>query len=351
VAVPELREVFEMTTKQIEPDVDAWEQQERRQRRSSRNKRLGALAVAAAIGLVAIVLILASRGGRSPTRPAGEPPPTAPAAVVHPFLLHLATGAQTPLAQNLAGGYYYAASPDGTRLVFGTGPDGGCSANEKVTLAGVDGSNAHTLHAPGGLNICGAQWSPDGSELVYQLRDGARPASVGNLFVRDVSSGRTTQLTDLKLSRAWWWFLAPSFSPDGRTVIFQLPRSSTENTKWDAWSVPVTGGTPTLVVRDASLPRYLPDGRRIAFVTPLPFDFAGDGISIANVNGRSPRESLVKADSEISWPAVSPDGTRIAYQDFHTIRVVDVSTGASSKVADGETATWLDDGTLVVGNG
>jgi hypothetical protein len=39
--VSELREVFEMVTKQAEPDVDAWRDQERRQRRKSRNRKLG----------------------------------------------------------------------------------------------------------------------------------------------------------------------------------------------------------------------------------------------------------------------------------------------------------------------
>jgi hypothetical protein len=49
--MPELREVFEMTTKQMEPDVDTRREQEGPQRRSARNKKIGSLAVAAAIEL------------------------------------------------------------------------------------------------------------------------------------------------------------------------------------------------------------------------------------------------------------------------------------------------------------
>lgn len=81
--MPELREVFEMTTKQVEPDVDAWRQQEGRQRRLTRNRRLGAFAVAVAIGVAAIGVILATRSGSNETIPASEPEtviPTAPAA-------------------------------------------------------------------------------------------------------------------------------------------------------------------------------------------------------------------------------------------------------------------------------
>jgi len=71
--MPEIREVFEMTTKQMEPDVDAWRDQERHQRRAVRNKRLGAFAVVAAIGTAAIAVSLGTRGGQDATTPAQEP--------------------------------------------------------------------------------------------------------------------------------------------------------------------------------------------------------------------------------------------------------------------------------------
>jgi hypothetical protein len=52
----ELKEVFEMVTKQSEPDLDSWKQQESRQRRASRNRKIGAFAVAAAIAIVAAIV-------------------------------------------------------------------------------------------------------------------------------------------------------------------------------------------------------------------------------------------------------------------------------------------------------
>lgn len=72
--MPELREVFEMTTKQVEPDVDAWREQEGRQRRSTRNRKIGAYVASAAIGIVAVAaVIIGARGTRDTTTPAGEP--------------------------------------------------------------------------------------------------------------------------------------------------------------------------------------------------------------------------------------------------------------------------------------
>ena len=52
----ELREVFEMVTKQTEPDVDAWKDQERRQRKAHRNKKIGAIAVVALLVVTAVAL-------------------------------------------------------------------------------------------------------------------------------------------------------------------------------------------------------------------------------------------------------------------------------------------------------
>lgn len=70
----ELREVFEMTTKQIEPDQDSWRDQERRQGRDRQRRRLGAFALAAAIGVAAIVLVLVTRPGERAAPPAGGAP-------------------------------------------------------------------------------------------------------------------------------------------------------------------------------------------------------------------------------------------------------------------------------------
>jgi hypothetical protein len=75
--MPELREVFEMTTKQVEPDLDAFREQEGLQRRSTRNKRIWAFAVAAAIGLAAVALFIGTRVGHH-ARPANQPPTVAP---------------------------------------------------------------------------------------------------------------------------------------------------------------------------------------------------------------------------------------------------------------------------------
>jgi hypothetical protein len=285
----------------------------------------------------------------------GAPANGATTTVSGPFFLDLRTGKRTALADNLAGGESYVASPDGTRLVYNTCRDGGCHGADVMTVANIDGTDARTLQSPQGLNDYGARWSPDGTKLVYQGRNPAAPHSVGNLFVQDLSSGRRTQLTDFERSRAWW-FLSPSFSPDGRNVIFHLPRGSSRTTKWDVWSVPVTGGEPTLVLRNAAFPMLNPypgpEGIAIQFVLPMASNFAGQSIMTGRpIPDSDIRGTVVAAKDSIRWPTVASDGDRIAYQDGGSIYVVDIRTGESSQVADGETAEWLDDDTLIVNPG
>lgn len=84
--MPELKEVFEMTTRQMEPDVDAWREQEKRQRRANRNKKIGAFAVAAAIGVAAIVWVLGPRGGQHTTAPLGGSVDATPEEVATDFV-------------------------------------------------------------------------------------------------------------------------------------------------------------------------------------------------------------------------------------------------------------------------
>lgn len=72
--MPELREVFEVTTKLMgEPDLDSWRVQQERQRKANRNKKIGAFAVAAAVVVVAVAVIIGTRGGQDSTTPANPP--------------------------------------------------------------------------------------------------------------------------------------------------------------------------------------------------------------------------------------------------------------------------------------
>jgi hypothetical protein len=77
--MPEVKEVFRLSTQKVKPDPGALERQHMRQRRRSVGKKVGAFAVAAAIGLAAVVLVLVTRAGDNTTTPANDPSTARPA--------------------------------------------------------------------------------------------------------------------------------------------------------------------------------------------------------------------------------------------------------------------------------
>ena len=100
-------------------------------------------------------------------------------------------------------------------------------APDPLFVANVDGTQVRQI-SRAGRDAYGAQWSPDGSMLVYQQRNGSTQ-HLGNLFVQDVGTGQRTQVTDFDQTQQWgWWFTFPSFAPDGRSILFQLPRGDPE---------------------------------------------------------------------------------------------------------------------------
>jgi Tol biopolymer transport system component len=218
-----------------------------------------------------------------------------------------------------------------------------CGSPNGVFVANVDGTGKR-LMTPGGVDGFAARWSPDGSMLVYQQRDGATQ-EIGNLVVVDVATDERTQITDLDRATYGLWMLSPSFSPDGEQVLFHLPRGPNDDTRWDLWSVPVSGGEPTLEVRDASMGVYAPAGRTLAYVDSPRGDWTSSRLMIREPDGST--RLLVEGD-EIAFARWSPDGTRIAYSDSGTIHVVDVSTGDVTEVAPGGTSDWFGDDSLIV---
>ena len=339
--MPDVREVFQMSTQKVRPDQGFIDRQEFRQRRRTRNRKIGAFVVVAAmivVGAVAIATI--GRDAGDENVPAATDGPTSPPPVVvtHQYV-NVETGERTPVPTAMAGARGPAVSPDGTMVAYNTCCTG---VDDDVYLADLDGGGPQQIteqrdgYAP--------TWTPDGGSIVYQGRE-ASTFKVGQLYRYDVATGAETAITDLETIRSKWWILRPDVSPDGGTVLFHLPRGRTDPA-WDPLDGPDRRRDP-----DAAAPGRRLGRLRAGRLGRLPGSPEGPGGREPLDHGRR-RQATPGSSSMVetlAWPQMSPNGERVAYQRGDTIEVVEVATGDVAELGVGIEPGWVDDDTLIVG--
>jgi len=96
---------------------------------------------------------------------------------------------------------------------------------------------------------------------------------------------------------------SPAWLPDARTIVFSSDRDGT----WDLWRVDAAGGEPVQLTAepgDELYPAVSPDGSRIAYAT-------GSGIAILDASGAHPLALPLQAPGAPAW---SPDGSRLVVE-------------------------------------
>jgi acylaminoacyl-peptidase len=201
---------------------------------------------------------------------------------------------------------------------------------EKTTHA--TGTTTQPFHAQDLLQLVAIgslAMSPDGSSIVYVRRTVEEGRYVRRLWRTSYRGGRPDQLTAANANDGH-----PSFSPDGKSLVFISDRSG----KPQAWVMSLSGGEPN---RLTDLPggvgaaQWSPDGRRLLLL-------AGSGEKRFLVG--SQEDPVARRIRDYTWRL---DG--VGYRDeFTSAWVVELAGGEPRRVTapsyNVESAAWSPDG-------
>jgi Tol biopolymer transport system component len=298
----ELMEVFEMVTKQTEPDLDAWKQQEDRQRKAVRKRRYGAFAAVAVIAAAAVFVFVATRPSEDTSAPQPGENGSDTSGQAPAFGLdrvdRIVVGLDGQTVQTIPGlpedAFALSPSADGATIAFVTARDG----ENHVATIGLDGSGMQVL----GAGIEPAM-SPDGTKIAF-VRD-------NDIYVMNADGSNEQKIVGNPHVDEF-----PQWSPDGTMIAFdhyasKAPTDSGFSEKSSIMVVPVTGGGPTTLTQGgtAGEPTYSPDGSQIAFRRDNSIWVIGAAGS--NEQELAPEVGVV---DDLRW---SPDGTTIAFSNYN----------------------------------
>ncbi|MFL6120958.1 TolB family protein, partial [Actinophytocola sp.] len=174
-----------------------------------------------------------------------------------------------------------------------------------------------------GTNIS-ASVSPDGRHVAFDL--------VTAIWTVPITGGAARRLTTDDTDAT-----QPSWSPDGRSLVFQAYRDG----NYHVYTVHPDGSGPRQLTSgpyDHREPRFSPDGRTVAFSSDLGGSYGVHTLDVAT--GAVTARTDTAADE--AMPAWSRDGRRLAYTvDSTAIDVLDLSTGAVVRAVTAPAGTTL----------
>jgi Tol biopolymer transport system component len=226
------------------------------------------------------------------------------------------------------------------------------NSTENIWVMNPDGTSPApltrlTMTGPGN-----PAWSPDGSKIAYESTraldgsDGINTNATSNIWVMNADGSNPKPLT--RVTALDGGSFQPAWSRDGNKIVFDSERAldGTDNSSHtlNIWmvnadgsgAIPLTKLTTTAVGDITSFPAFSPDGSKIAFQSGQALDGSDAGNSNATGNiwvmnvdgsGAKPLTRLMAANADSENPVWSADGSKIA---FISSRALDASDAANS---------------------
>jgi Tol biopolymer transport system component len=353
--MPDVREIYEMVTRQAPQRPNPFDRQLARQARAARNRKLGAIGLAGAV-IASLIAYGAVEIARSGTTPANRQHPSP----------SMAIRTEPPLGAQLIGldGTVVAQLPTAllTSEAAQISPDGKTIAFYDLTGAmhtiEVDGTDELELATAKPMFAGDAKraisWSPDGSQLAFVRGE--------NIWIVNADGSHPHALMH---SGPAFGNYHPAWSPDGsRIAYWRGSINSPDGGPADAeiYTIPADGGTPARLTRDdvpSIEPAWSPDGTLIVYRTQDP-----DDLVVMRADGSHPQR--VTPDWTNPWaPAWSPDGSKIAFLNccadhrsrfdhpLLEVNVLDVATGNVTRLdvrveTDNNRPSWVSNDVLFV---
>jgi TolB protein len=255
-----------------------------------------------------------------------------------------------------------AAAPVNGRIVF-VGQDAGAGTWGGVFSMASDGSDVVRLTADTEV-ATDPEYSPDGRRIAYSANHDA----YANVYTMAADGSGVRRLTETPFSDGGDLF--PTWTPDGLGLVFVSTRGqdAADYGGFDLYRVDADGTDEqrlTVTARDVddTQPAVSPDGTRIAFVSDRPVpDYGFTDLFVMDIDGSDVQRLTFDAEPDgasfghyADSPVWSPDGSRIAFSSDRSgnkdIWVVDADgtdlTNLTADPSEDLDPAWSPDGSTL----
>ena len=231
-------------------------------------------------------------------------------------------------------------SPDASRVLFERRKvdENAAGGDEALYVVGAGGGGVRQVtHCRGDCWSDGeGAWSADGSQLAFGRASGPHDQDGPALVAVYVATADGSDVRQLSAPPSGHEDHYPTWSPDGRTIVFERDLSSNPAGSSQLMAVDVASGSESTVYAlpawapSAGIPKYSPDGTKILFGFWCVF---GDQCPASTRSARNSRQATIRPDGtglhilplkalpdSGSW---SPDGEQIVYRCHAKVGEID----------------------------